>query len=61
MMEIENHLLVNIIEIIVIGRNHQWILIISGQKCDEKNQVICIVSKCLSTRYLLIAMGKVLT
>lgn len=43
MLEIENHPLANIIEIIVIDRNHQWILIISEQKCDEKNQVICRV------------------
>lgn len=34
MMEIENHHLANTIEIFIVGKNHQWILKISGQKYD---------------------------
>lgn len=40
MMEIENHHLTNGIKILLVGRNHQWILKINGQKYDEKKQAI---------------------
>ena len=56
MLEIENHHLAKTIVIPVVGENHQWILKINGQKYDEKKQAICIVSKYLSTRYLLTTM-----
>lgn len=58
MLEIDNHHLANTIVTFVEGGNHQWILKISGQKYDEKKQAICIVLKYLSTRYLLIIVGK---
>lgn len=51
MMEIENHHLTNGIEILVVGRNHQWILKINGQKYDEKKQTIFRVSKFLFSGY----------
>lgn len=58
MMGIENHHLANTIVTFVEGGNHQWILKISGQKYDEKKQALCMVLKYLSTRYLLITVGK---
>lgn len=51
MMEIENHHLANTIVILAVGKNYQWILKINGQRCDEKKQAICVVSRYLSTRY----------
>lgn len=53
MIEIENHHFAKTTVILIGGRNHQCILKINGQKCDEKKQAICMVSKYLSTRYLL--------
>lgn len=57
-MEIENHHLANTVVTFVEGGNHQWILKISGQKSDEKKQALCMVLQYLSTRYLLITVGK---
>lgn len=53
MIEIENHHFAKTTVMLVGSKNHQWILKINGQKYDEKKQAVCIVSKYLSTRYLL--------
>lgn len=58
-MEIENDHQANT-TVITVGKPHPQLLKLVGGKYDEK-QDVCVVSKYLPTRYVLVTKGKIVT
>ena len=59
MKEIENDHQENS-TVITVGKPHPRLLKLVGRKYDEK-QDVCVVSKCLPTRYVLVTKGKIVS